>query len=178
LIVIDSIAFHFRAVTPTDSQYYIQRTKTLTQLAAYLGDLASHYNLAVVAINQMTTKFIPQQGGKTNNGTFLSTHVPALGESWAHSTTTRVLLKNDEFFVSTTPQEEDDNDISRKPGLGQPQVRQERSCVLVKSPNRPPGSAIFQITQDGIRDVSRKDKAGTASQELDPNCSQKRRRTM
>jgi RecA/RadA recombinase len=181
LIVVDSIAFHFRAVTPTNSQYYIQRTKTLIQLAAYLGDLASHYNLAVVAINQMTTKVIQQQGGSNpNNGSYLSTNVPALGESWAHATTTRLLLKNNEFFVSSTPQDDDDskNKVAIKSGVYQPQLQQERTCILVKSPNRPPGSAAFQICHEGIRDVSRKDNNGTASHGVQSNCSQKRRRTM
>ena len=42
-----------------------------------IGDLATQYNLAVVVINQMTTKI-----GRNNTG---SSVVPALGESWAHA---------------------------------------------------------------------------------------------
>ena len=97
LIVIDSIAFHFRAVIPTSSSYYVQRTKTLTALAAYLGDLAQQHDLAVVVINQMTTKMSNNNTNGNGNGNDNSSGisnagvsvVPALGESWAHATATR-----------------------------------------------------------------------------------------
>ena len=117
LIVIDSIAFHYRSITPTNHNYYIQRTKALTNLAAFLGDLATKHDLAVVAINQMTTKIIA-------NGT--SRCVPALGESWAHATTTRLLLNH--------------NTNS-----------QERTCHLAKSPHKPAGTANFEVLDVGIR---------------------------
>ncbi|KAG7361584.1 DNA repair and recombination protein radA [Nitzschia inconspicua] len=186
LIVIDSIAFHFRAVTPTDAQYYIQRAKTLTQLAAYLGDLASHYNLAVVAINQMTTKIVQTKGGNSSNSSnTLSTNVPALGESWAHATTTRLLLKMKEFLVAetttaTTPEDEnDDHHTPSKQDIYPPQLRQDRTCTLIKSPNRPPGTVPFRITKDGIRDIAKKDQTRSSSSEgiLQEHGSQKRHRT-
>ncbi|KAG7355660.1 DNA repair and recombination protein radA [Nitzschia inconspicua] len=178
LIVIDSIAFHFRAVTPTDAQYYIQRAKTLTQLAAYLGDLASHYNLAVVAINQMTTKIVQTKGGSSSSSSnTLSTNVPALGESWAHATTTRLLLKMKEFLVAETTTTPDDDHTPRKEDTYPPQLRQDRTCTLVKSPNRPPGTVPFRITKDGIRDIAKKDHTGSSSEDIQEHGSQKRHRT-
>jgi RAD51-like protein 2 len=130
LIVIDSIAFHYRSITPTNQNYYIQRTKALTQLAAFLGDLATNYELAVVVINQMTTKI------DSNNNS--SRCVPALGESWAHATTTRLLLSNNNNNNSN-------NNASDH--------RQQRTCTLVKSPNKPAGTANYQVLDIGIRDV-------------------------
>ncbi len=58
--------------------------------------------------------------------------IPALGESWAHATTTRLLLMNDEHRHG--------------------QNHQRRICKLCKSPHKPSGRALFSITQFGIRD--------------------------
>lgn len=134
LIVIDSIAFHYRSITPTNQNYYMQRTKNLTKLAAFLGDLATNYKLAVVAINQMTTK--------VEDGS--SRYVPALGESWAHATTSRLLLSCNNS--------------------------EERTCTLVKSPHRPPGSAKYQVLGTGIRDLRKlKHTEAEQEQEVDRN---------
>ena len=59
--------------------------------------------------------------------------IPALGESWAHSTTTRLLLMTDDTAV------------------GKSRNQQCRICKLVKSPHRPAGTAAFTITEFGIR---------------------------
>jgi RAD51-like protein 2 len=128
LIVIDSIAFHYRAITPTSPNYYLERTKQLTSLASHLSDLAQTHHLAVVCINQMTTKLFPDKS---------STMVPALGESWAHSVTTRLLL------------EQSTNNTSH------------RTCTLVKSPHRPSGKAHFQVLPQGIRGMTKKSPPNT-----------------
>jgi RAD51-like protein 2 len=54
--------------------------------------------------------------------------VPALGESWGHATTTRILLS----------QAGQDSSICR--------------CTLVKSPHKAAGSALYQIRETGFRD--------------------------
>ena len=74
LVLIDSIAFHYRA-----SDDYSARTQHLIDMARFLTDLSAQKQLAVVAINQMTTKPDGSQ-------------VPALGEAWAHAVTTRLQL--------------------------------------------------------------------------------------
>lgn len=112
LVIIDSIAFHYRAAPP-DSDF-VQRTQSLTRQAAFLADLANRFDLAVVAINQMTTKVL---GG---------TMQPALGESWAHAVTTRILLRRE---------------------------GDQRVCELTKSPRLASGTANFQVMERGIRGV-------------------------
>jgi RAD51-like protein 2 len=152
LVVIDSIAFPFRAVAPTDPSYYAQRSKTLTTLASFLGDLATKYNIAVVAINQMTTKMTPSSlrtgGSYADNITAL---VPALGEAWAHATATRLLLSN-----SFGPESRIDDSADSSPSQPQQQPsrnQQIRVCELAKSSHRPSGSAKFVIVPEGIRGV-------------------------
>jgi RAD51-like protein 2 len=124
LIVLDSIAFHYRAITPTNHKYYLQRTKALVSLAAFLSDLARTHHLAVVCINQMTTKI-------SNNAKTLL--VPALGESWAHAVTTRLLLSQQQH-----------------------QQQSNFTCQMVKSPHKPAGIAQFQVLPQGIRGLSSK----------------------
>ncbi len=165
LIIIDSIAFHFRAVTPTDPSYYVQRTKTLTALAAYLGDLAQQHNLAVVVINQMTTKM--------SNGNSGTSVVPALGESWAHSTATRLLLSKEERLTmkeSPTIDDNDDETMRRR-------VRSDlRTCSLIKSAHKPNGRANYRILEEGIRGVPG-DPSRSRSSCGDTSGSNKRSRT-
>jgi RAD51-like protein 2 len=137
LIVVDSIAFHYRAITPTDPYYYLQRTQQLSHLAAFLGELATQFQIAVVVLNQMTTKIDNNNNEKKNgNGGTTSRLVPALGESWAHATTTRLLLSHN--------QHNHHNNNNNLP---------VRTCTLVKSPSRPSGTAEYQICSKGIRDV-------------------------
>ena len=152
LIIIDSIAFHFRAVIPDNkNSYYVQRTKTLTALAAYLGDLANQHDLAVVVINQMTTKM--SNNYKSGNNTV--SIVPALGESWAHATATRLILSKegvqDQRVARSDGNESEDDQGSHH---FRQQIQQElRTCSLTKSAHRPTGKARYQILEDGIRDV-------------------------
>ena len=75
LVVIDSIAFHFRQ----DFDDMALRASILAKTTNNLMSLAKKYDLAVVTINQATTK----PGGRL---------APALGESYAHAATTRVAL--------------------------------------------------------------------------------------
>jgi RAD51-like protein 2 len=147
LIVIDSIAFHYRAITPTDKNYYLQRTQALAHLAAFLGDLAQTYQLAVVVLNQMTTKFVAvgDHSKNNNNATHKSRLVPALGESWAHATTTRLLLSSS---PSPSTSQNDTSGTSRPTNNGY----SVKTCTLVKSPHLPQGKVQFQIHPSGIRD--------------------------
>ncbi|KAJ3222536.1 DNA repair protein rad51c [Clydaea vesicula] len=115
LIVIDSIAFHFRS-SFTDLGL---RSRILNTLSQKLMKLASDFNLVIVLVNQMTTKLI--KGGNC------STLVPALGDSWGHSCTNRILL----FWED---------------GI--------RNATLVKSPNMKVNTVQFEILNEGISDIS------------------------
>lgn len=79
LIVLDSIAFHFRY----DFEDMALRSRLLQGLAQRFLQMANDHKLAVVFMNQMTTK-VSKMGS--------STLVPALGQVWGHVCTTRVLL--------------------------------------------------------------------------------------
>jgi len=190
LIVIDSIAFHYRcpaAMTTTNnststttplsdvdgrnhhhrhrdsSTFYFERTKALTQLAAFLNDVAREYQVAVVCINHMTTQKKQQQptmggvGSSSSEEMGTTRLVPALGESWAHAVTTRLLLSSSSSSSSSCEEEdkENDDDHNKKndPSSQQQQVRRSYSCRLVKSPCMPTGTAYYQIKTVGIRDV-------------------------
>jgi hypothetical protein len=95
---IDCRRFHCLSLSghyTTDPYYYLQRTQQLSHLAAFLGELATQFEIAVVVLNQMTTKVDDHEnnnGGMTTTTT--SRLVPTLGESWAHATTTRLLLSH------------------------------------------------------------------------------------
>lgn len=116
LVVIDSVAFHFRQ----DFQDMALRTTILSKMTNRLMSIATSRDVAVVTVNQVTVK--PQQDGPARL-------VPALGESYAHACTTRVILSWE-------------ND--------------ERVAFVTKSPRLPQAKAKYTITAGGIRDVRRR----------------------
>ena len=82
LIIVDSLAFHFRA-----SLNDTARARTLSTLAQLLNKCAIDFSLAVVLVNHMTTK-VHSSSSSTSAGTGTgtgtgrsSTVVPALGQS-------------------------------------------------------------------------------------------------
>ena len=84
LIVIDSVAFHFRY----DFADMALRTRLLNSMAQSLAAIAQAHQIAVVIINQMTTKV----GGASSLGGEDKAFVPALGESWGHACASRLVL--------------------------------------------------------------------------------------
>lgn len=80
LIVVDSIAFHFRHAF---SDMYLRSYK-LNNIASQLHTLSNEFNLAILLVNQVTTR---------KNANSMSI-VPALGDSWAHNATNRIELSN------------------------------------------------------------------------------------
>ncbi|XP_063809969.1 DNA repair protein RAD51 homolog 3 isoform X2 [Pseudophryne corroboree] len=78
LVIIDSIAFPFRH----DFEDLSLRTRLLNTLAQQLISIAYCHKLAVILTNQMTTRIGPSE----------AILVPALGESWGHAASTRVIL--------------------------------------------------------------------------------------
>lgn len=114
LVILDSVAFHFRQ----DLQDTAARARHLSSLAQQLNSLAHSHSLAVrtahpgcdemclllitlwlclfvrvlglsqmVLINQVTTKMERMASGEMR-----AQLVPALGESWSHAVTSRVML--------------------------------------------------------------------------------------
>ncbi|TPX71167.1 hypothetical protein SpCBS45565_g01351 [Spizellomyces sp. 'palustris'] len=117
LMVIDSIAFHFRQ-NFTDMGL---RTRLLNGMAQNLRRFADMSDMAVVLMNQMTTRIT--RGEQSNNNT--ATLVPALGDSWGHASTNRIIL----FWQ-----------------------RELRHAMIVKSPNLQQRTIQYAVTGDGIRD--------------------------
>ncbi|KAI8912654.1 Rad51C protein [Gorgonomyces haynaldii] len=111
-VCFDSITFLLRGLADMS-----ERTRLLHTLAQTLRHLASKYKIAIVLTNQMTTKF-----SKTNE----SLIVPALGESWGHACTNRIVL----CWQSNM-----------------------RHAWMTKSPYQADQIAPFAVTSEGIRDV-------------------------
>jgi len=109
LVILDSVAFHFRHFDDFKS-----RSRLLNNMSQTLNNLARECQVAVVLINQMTTNV---KNGET-------TLVAALGETWSHAATNRILLSWEDGF---------------------------RCATLQKSPYRPFGSVKYSVTQAGIR---------------------------
>ncbi|KAJ7387091.1 DNA repair protein rad51c [Desmophyllum pertusum] len=114
LIVVDSIAFHFRH----DFDDLALRTRLLNGLAQSFIKMACERQLAVVFMNQMTTRVKSGQLGQSHL-------IPALGESWGHASTIRIVLYWEDNL---------------------------RFANLYKSPSRREMTVPFQITADGVRD--------------------------
>ncbi|XP_072325993.1 DNA repair protein RAD51 homolog 3 [Scyliorhinus torazame] len=116
IVVIDSIAFPFRH----NLEDLSLRTRLLNGLAQQLIGMANDHGVAVVLTNQMTTRFGPVQ----------STLVPALGESWGHAATIRLILRWEGKL---------------------------RFASLYKSPSQKEATVPYQITSVGFRDVQPSD---------------------
>ncbi|KAM5274688.1 DNA repair protein RAD51 homolog 3 [Ctenodactylus gundi] len=112
LIIIDGIAFPFRH----DLDDLSLRTRLLNGLAQQMISLANNHRLAVILTNQMTTRIDKNQ----------ALLVPALGESWGHAATIRVIFHWDQT---------------------------QRVATLFKSPSQKESTVPFEITPQGFRDA-------------------------
>lgn len=92
LVVLDSVAFHFRH----GFDDYSQRTRLLLAHGLTLLRCAVQHRIAAVVVNQVTTKVT---NGEENGSTFVA---PALGASWAHVPQTRLVLSRPS--TATTPE--------------------------------------------------------------------------
>eukprot|EP00277_Geminigera_cryophila_P017429 CAMPEP_0179449188 /NCGR_PEP_ID=MMETSP0799-20121207/33171_1 /TAXON_ID=46947 /ORGANISM="Geminigera cryophila, Strain CCMP2564" /LENGTH=359 /DNA_ID=CAMNT_0021242055 /DNA_START=81 /DNA_END=1160 /DNA_ORIENTATION=+ len=126
LVVMDSVAFQFR----TDFKDYAMRSRLLTASAQRLTQLAIERKIAVVLINQVTTKI--EKGPSSSS--FLA---PALGETWAHACTSRVMLYWEHG---------------------------QRFARLYKSPSRKTDTVAYSVLQEGIRGVNKKRRSKQSSQ--------------
>lgn len=114
-VVMDSVAFQFRV----DFKDYALRSRLLSSMASKLTRLAVDRNIAVALINQITTKF---EGQGSSSSSFLA---PALGETWAHACTSRVML----YWQDG-----------------------QRYARLYKSPSRKNDCVPYMVTPDGVSD--------------------------
>ncbi|CAN6825283.1 unnamed protein product [Brassica oleracea] len=117
VVIVDSITFHFRQ----DFDDLAQRTRVLSEMALKFMKLAKKFSLAVVLLNQVTTKY--------TEGSFQL--ALALGDSWSHSCTNRVIL----YWNGD-----------------------ERYAYIDKSPSLPSASASYTVTSRGLRNSSSSSK--------------------
>lgn len=117
LLVIDNVASPFRQLFDELSQ----RTRLLSSLAQHLISMATSHEIAVVITNQMTTRLQASQ----------SQLVPALGESWGHAPTIRLLLH---------------------------WAGSRRLAAIFKSPYHMDTTVQYQITSEGFRDTDQSDE--------------------
>lgn len=136
LIIVDSVAYPFKH----DFEDLYHRTRILTKMAQNLRRIATENKLAVVLTNQMTTKL---RYGKD------SQLIPALGETWAYSSTIRMILKWEGNV---------------------------RMAWLYKSPITKTTTVPYQITMGGIRDVIEPSKEIPITEEKEDENPRKRQR--
>lgn len=117
VVIVDSVTFHFRQ----NFDDLALRTRLLSEMALKLMKLAKKFSLAVVLFNQVTTKFA--------EGSFQLTL--ALGDSWSHSCTNRIIL----YWNGD-----------------------ERYAYLEKSPSLQSASAPYSVTCKGIRNSTSSNK--------------------
>ena len=164
LVVIDSLAFHLRYGTNQAGPDYGARSRMLFSLGQRLQFIASTYHVAVVVTNHLTStkvmthsssaegsreqrESIRKFSNKTDeegkedtpnsivdNDCYSTALIPALGESWAHVVSTRVLLN--------MPAE---GHVVRQDGT------QVRVAALIKSPSYPRAECKFCIGPLGVR---------------------------
>ncbi|XP_050236649.1 DNA repair protein RAD51 homolog 3 [Mercurialis annua] len=117
IVIIDSITFHFRQ----DFDDSALRTRVLNGMALKLMNIAKSFSLAVVLLNQVTTKHTE---GSFQLGL-------ALGESWSHSCTNRLIL----YWNGN-----------------------ERYAYIDKSPSLRSATAPYTVTKGGIRNSTSNSK--------------------
>ena len=130
LLVLDSVAFHFRR----GFDDFSVRSRLLASMAQQLIAVARQRQMAVVAINQLTTRIAA--AGSSSSGSDLSSLAPALGESWSHACTNRVLL----YWKG-----------------------RERCARIIKSPSRKQAACKYDIRQAGVRDAASHAEASSSS---------------
>jgi len=124
LIIVDSITYPFRK----DFADMGLRTRLLLSIAQNLLSIAEKYNVAVVVMNQLTTKVTNTSNNQNQNQQTIL--VPALGDAWAHICTYRMILYWKE---------------------------KQRYCHLYKSPSFKSCHVPFQVNSMGIRGIEQQD---------------------
>lgn len=87
LIVLDSVAFHFRS----HINDIVNRNRILSTLANKLNEIANTFKLAVVCMNHVTTRIINQNSPNSIENSYTRL-VPALGDLWSHCVANRIML--------------------------------------------------------------------------------------
>jgi RecA/RadA recombinase len=152
LVCIDSIACHLRYGPLAASSNPRPRTGMLLQLAQSLNEIAERFNVAIIASNHMTTKFLKGNAhGKSFSimGSNIKSRIePALGELWSSACTRRIKLS-----FETNP----NSGIragNRLATVEKEPIRYRDCAKVLDTPQMPPPrSAYFIISSEGIRGI-------------------------
>lgn len=124
LIILDSMTFHFRYGFAEDESR--ERLASIKSIAETLRFLTKRFNVCVICINQMTTKF------ENNVGQV----VPCLGKTWTSFLDKRIILSRlSEFIVNS-------NEVEI--------ALRQLVVYYLENENKMPDSAEFYISQDRI----------------------------
>nr|CAD7599817.1 unnamed protein product [Timema genevievae] len=133
LIVVDSIAGVFRAdFEPRDS---VSRAKEMRAVGGQLHRLAEEFRVAIICVNQVTTVINNERSAGDNTG---RKTVAALGLAWANMVTTRLQISRTNRSVTDAK------------GTSMP----VRMLEIIFSPDKPPRSCHFVVTEAGVSAVS------------------------
>jgi len=183
VVVIDSIAFHFRHdISDTKA-----RARLLAAQANKLHELACKEVLAVVTTNHVTTRVLV--GGSTASGSGMhhdvqcqvsvhgtsgtgtpvaaaeaavisrydasSTLVPALGEVWTQAISNRVFL-HWQSAANVAAHTHASGALVQEPsaqGNSENSRVPQRAATVTKSASMPVGTAFYRVCEDGVRDI-------------------------
>lgn len=132
LVVIDSVAHHFRH----DFADFNAKNRTLARLAALLNQVSRDFDVAIVVTNHMTTTSTSTTTGGGGGG---GLH-PALGETWFHAVTNRLVLQKHHELVTW-----------EHASMPEAALVPIRTCELVKSSSLCCGVGEFVVVKIGIR---------------------------
>ena len=131
-----------------------KRTRLLSNLAQTLNQIAYESRLAVVLTNHVVSNInTSSKMGSESNGHML---IPALGESWSHAISNRLMLYWSRSTNKTSPQSHSSSLLPGEMIINDNSNNDEASCriaEIVKSPCWPPARAEFAVCSLGIRDT-------------------------
>ncbi|WAR19499.1 XRCC3-like protein [Mya arenaria] len=128
LIVVDSIAAHFRSDYEGHEMY--KRAQHIGALGTLLYTHSHEYNIPVVCINQVTSSMKPE-------GRQL---IPSLGLSWSSQVTTRIMLTRTDRSLT----------IQQESARG-PLETVVREMEIVYAPHLPPLTVPYVIDHEGMK---------------------------
>merc|ERR1712126_141359 len=156
LIVLDSIAFHFRYSLLSSFDNTSSNIGKLHRISQVLNKIAHQYNIVVIITNQMTSRpRLPGSEHVSSDSSFILT--PALGDSWSQSCSTRVMMDfcNKSILEEVVNYDEKARQLMRNIAFKNEPYHRYKYLFMVKSPKHktPTISAVFRVTSEGIRDA-------------------------
>ncbi len=138
LVVIDSMAFHFRFGEAV--QDFAQRSRMLFALGQHLQRaVAAAFKVAVVVTNHVTQRQVGQSPSEgAQGGRSPAELIPSLGDAWSHAVSTRLLLRHPVSHTATVLEDG---------------VSQLRHVALLKAPSRPRAECTIRLCAKGIRNA-------------------------